>query len=149
MRDRSGHALGRLSLKPYWNRALVRAADLLPTSVRFWFWVRCANDEKEPALWCKTLQFLSCRELALSPYAPLPEMAEKIIQFQPGANPNQVRKLFRELDGAIYGNNGIDFEQWKQDFKRQVRPGLSGMLVGRAESRRSESKLPELNPKAA
>lgn len=149
MRERSGNALRRLSLKPYWNRALIRATNLLPTSVRFWFWVRCANDEKEPALWSKTLQFLSCRELALSPYAPLPELADKIIKFQPGANPNQVRKLLKELDGAIYGNNVIDFEQWKRDFKRQVRPGLSSVLAGRTSGGRPESKLPELNPTAA
>jgi hypothetical protein len=149
VRKKSSHALGQLNPKRYWNRALVRSANVLPTSVRFWFWVRCANDEKEPALWCKTLQFLSCRELALSPYAPLPEMAEKIIKFQPGANPNRVRSLFKELDGAIYGNDSIDFEQWKQDFNKQVRPGLFSVLASRSKYRAGGSKLPELNPEAA
>ena len=146
LRSHSRGAFGRLSLRPYWNRVMVRAANLLPTSVRFWFWVRCANDEKDPALWCKTLKFLSWRQLALSPYAPLPEMAEKIIQFQPGANPNQVRKLFKALDGVIYGNDVIDFDQWKREFSMQVRPGLSVLFTGSKGRRRTESRLPELNP---
>ena len=151
LRQRTGRLLGRLSLLPYWNRAMIRAANLLPTSVRFWFWVRCANDETDPGLWCKTLQFLSCRQLSLSPYAPLPEVAEKIVRFQPKSDPETVRQLFRELEGAIYGNQPIDFEQWKQDFQQQVRPSIAGLrdskppVAGDAANR----ALPELNPKAA
>jgi hypothetical protein len=150
VRRRSGQALGRISPMPYWNRLMVRSAALLPTPVRFWFWVRCANDERDPGLWCKTLQFLSCRQLTLSPYAPLPQMAEKVIQFQPRANPEQVRQLFRRLDGAIYGGEPIDFEQWKQDFRKQVRPRMLGLAGGSGTGRdHKERELPELNPKAA
>lgn len=150
IRSRGGRALGRLNPAPYWNRILVRAGTMLPTPVRFWFWVRCANDEKDPALWCKTLQFLSCRHLALSPYAPLPKMAERVIRFQRGSDPEKMRKLFKELDGAIYGNEAIDFERWKQDFNKQVRPGLLGLTsAGDQAAARRRNKLPELNPKAA
>jgi hypothetical protein len=138
----------RLSLLPRWNRAWARAADLLPTSVRFWFWVRCANLERDPALWRKTLQFLSCRQLELSPYASLPELAEKLIQFQPSAQPEEVRRLLRGLDGAIYGKLTLDFERWKQDFEQQVRPSLLS-LGGQALTRRKRQRLPALNPKAA
>jgi hypothetical protein len=150
VRSRTGRALGKLNPTPYWNRILVRAGNMLPTPVRFWFWVRCANDEKDPVLWCKTLQFLSCRQLALSPYAPLPKMAERVIRFQRGSNPEKMRKLFKELDGAIYGNETIDFERWKQDFNKQVRPSLFGLTAANdPAARRRQNKLPELNPKAA
>jgi hypothetical protein len=139
----------RLSPVPAWNRALVRAGGLLPTPVRLWFWVRCADDEGDPGLWCKTLQFLSCRELAISPYAPLPEVAEKIIRFQPRSNPEQVRRLFRQLDGAIYGNEPIEFEQWKREFRQQVRPSLLGLRDAARGDGAGRAGLPELNPKAA
>jgi len=143
------HTARRLSLRPHWSRTWVRAANLLPTSVRFWFWVRCANEERDPALWRKTLQFLSWRQLALSPYASLPEVAEKVLQFQPGAHPEQLRRLLRALDGAVYGKLPLDFEHWKQEFARQVRPGILS-LGGRAlDSRRKRQRLPALNPKAA
>ncbi len=149
VRNRTGRALGKLNPAPYWNRILVRAGTMLPTPVRFWFWVRCANDEKDPALWCKTLQFLSCRQLALSPYAPLPKMAERIIRFQRSSDPEKMRKLFKELDGAIYGKETIDFERWKQDFNKQVRPSLFGLTAGSDPAApRRQNKLPELNPKA-
>lgn len=145
-----GKTLGRLSPVRYWNRAMVRLAAVLPTSVRFWFWVRCANDEKDPALWCKTLQFMSCRELSLSPYSPLPEMAEKVIAFQPKADPVRIRELFKTLDGAIYGKETMDFEQWKQDFRSEVKPGLSDLRAANVPHKeKSERKLPDLNPKAA
>lgn len=145
---RTGRTLRALNPIRYWNRAMARFANMLPTSLRLWFWVRCANDEQDPALWCKTLQFMSCRQLALSPYATLPQMADKVIQCQPTANPQQVKQLFRELDGAIYGHQTIDFEHWKQDFKKQVRPSLLGR--GRKQGTgHKEHKLPELNPRAA
>lgn len=149
IRNRTGHALGKLNPAPYWNRVLVRAGTMLPTPVRFWFWVRCANDEQDPALWCKTLLFLSCRQLGLSPYAPLPKMAERVIHFQRGSDPQTVRKLFKELDGAIYGDGTIDFERWKQDFNQQVRPSLLGLtFASDPTAPRRQNRLPELNPKA-
>jgi hypothetical protein len=150
VRSRSRRTVARLNPVPYWNRTVLQISNMLPTSVRFWFWVRCANDERDPGLWCKTLQFLSCRQLALSPYAPLPAVAEKIIQFQSRSDPEQVRELFRELDGAIYGNATIDFEQWKRRFQKQVRPSLFARRWSRdAEAGTDPHKLPELNPKAA
>ncbi len=139
-------AIAKLNPAPYWQRAILRAAAWLPTPLRFWFWVRCANDEKDPVLWCKTLQFMSCRQLALSPYAPLPEMAEKIIQCQPKSDPTTIRDLFKTLDGAMYGQQTIDFEQWKKAFKKQVRPGIRRRVP---QHTKAEHRLPELNPKAA
>jgi hypothetical protein len=121
---------------------------LFPTSVRFWFWVRCANDEKDPGLWCKTLQFMSCRQLALSPYAPLPEMAERVVQCQPRSNPENIRRLFKQLDSAMYGQETIDFEQWKKAFKKELRPGF-GRRGCASEASKNEHKLPDLNPRAA
>ncbi len=147
---RTNHALGHLNPLRYWHRLMARAANMLPTSVRFWFWVRCANDEQDPGLWCKTLQFLSCRQLAMSPYAPLPAMAEKVIQFQPRSNPEKVRSLFKQLDSAIYGNEPLNFEHWKRELKREVRPVLLRRKSSRSDQGRHKGgELPALNPKAA
>jgi len=146
---RTRYVARHISPRPYWSRTWVRTANLLPTSVRFWFWVRCANQERDPALWRKTLQFLSWRQLALSPYAPLPKVAEKVLQFQPRIHPEQLQRLLGALDGAIYGNLPLDFEGWKQEFERQVRPGILSLgrwAVGRRDKRQ---RLPALNPKTA
>lgn len=140
------HAARRLNLRSRWNRALGRAADLLPTSVRFWFWVRCANIERDPALWRKTLQFLSWRQLALSPYASLPKVAEKVLQLQPRIDSEQLRQLLRVLDGAIYGKRPIDFEHWKQEFEYQVRPGIRSLGGRFTNARGGKPRLPPLNP---
>ncbi len=131
----------------HWHRALARTAGMLPTSVRFWFWVRCANDEKDPDLWCKTLQFLSYRQLKLSPHAPLPEVAERVIQCQSRSDPDKVRDLFKQLDSALYGHDSIDFEHWKKELKRQVRPGIGSFRARSCgKSKTEEKRLPALNP---
>jgi len=149
LRGHTGRAVARMSPMPYWNRVQVWAGNRLPTPVRFWYWVRCANDEKEPALWSKTLQFLSSHHLAISPYAPLPKFAERVIRFHRGSNPERMRQLFKELDGAIYGDESIDFERWKQEFSAQVRPNLFTFTAAADPTAPSKEKgLPELNPRA-
>lgn len=148
-RERTGRMLTHMNPLRHWHRAMAKAAGMMPTSVRFWFWVRCANDENDPGLWCKTLQFLSCRQLALPPHAPLPDMAERIIECQPRANPDKVRELFKQLDGALYGHQEVDFERWKKELKRQVRPGISSLRACSETREGPDKRLPDLNPKAA
>jgi len=149
-RARTNRVVTRLNPLRYWHRVMARAAGILPTSVRFWFWVRCANDETDPGLWFKTLQFLSCRQLALSPHAPLPKMAERVIECQPSANSDKVRKLFEQLEGALYGHDSIDFEHWKKQLKRKVRPGIGWFRSKPCGKTGTEAmRLPALNPKTA
>jgi hypothetical protein len=109
--------------------------------------VRSLEQESDPEIWCKTLQFMSFRQLSLSPYSTLPQMAERVIRFQPKADPERVRALFRELDGAIYGHQALDFIRWKRDFLFQVRPGIR--TGRRPDEQQPSSRLPELNPRGA
>lgn len=141
-------AMKRLNLPAYWDRLLVLAANYLPISVKFWLWVRSANAEPAPTLWRRTLQFLSWRALATSPRATWPtDMAERIIKLQPAVKPAQVRQLLKMLDGATYGNQPLDFERWKQDFERQMRPGFRSVFTGwSASKKRGYRQLPPLNP---
>ncbi len=148
-RQKTNRLLSHLNPLRYVRRAMARSASMMPLSVRFWFWVRCANDESDPGLWCRTLQFLSCRQLSLSPHAPLPEVAERVIECQPSANPEKVRALFKQLDGSLYGHEEIDFERWKKELKRQVRPGVRSLFRSANKSGKKGRRLPDLNPKAA
>lgn len=140
-------------LKPhvYWSRALNYMASRLPLSIRFWLWVRSANVEPTPTIWRRTLQFLSWRALRISTQATaqLPaDMAERIIKLQPAAKPQQIRQLLKQLDGAAYGNQQLDFDLWKQDFERQIRPKFSFIFKRRNNGKNfSQRYLPPLNPK--
>lgn len=136
----------RLNLKPYLNRIVNKLAKMLPLSIRFWWWVRSANVERIPTLWRKTLQFLSWRALARSPYITCQEMAKIIVSFNSGIKPDQLQNLLKTLDSATYGNQSIDFEMWKRDFERQIRPGLSTFLYDVTKRNQHKSYLLPLNP---
>lgn len=146
-RRRASQRWGRWRPASYWSRAMARLARWLPTSIRFWFWVRCVESESDPEIWAKTLKFMSHRELALSPYATLPQMAERVVRYQPLADPERVRTLFRQLDGAMYGHQPLDFMAWKRDFRRQVRLGVRLWGRRRLVEPVSSGGLPALNPR--
>lgn len=136
----------RLNLKPYLHRILNKMANMLPLSIRFWWWVCAANVERVPTLWRKTLQFLSWRTLARSPYITCPEMARIIVNFNAGIEPERLKNLLKTLDSATYGNQSIDFEIWKRDFERQIRPNLFSFLYDVTKRNQHKSHLLPLNP---
>jgi hypothetical protein len=98
--------------------------------------------------WSQVLRFLMSRRLDLPAQLPMSRLAEQIIAIHPGADADRIRALLSELEAALFGRRAIeDFDAWKAEFKRQVRPRLF------AWSRPGGWKLafvglPALNPNA-
>lgn len=136
--------LGKLRPRPHLHRLRMSLIMSLPVSIRFWYCVRYIEQENDPETWGQMLKFLSCKHLRLSPQASMPDLAEKIIEFQPGKDPAILRGLIKELDQAVYGRKPIQFAAWKQRFRRQIRPNLMG--GGGQRRKRTLRRLPELNP---
>jgi hypothetical protein len=127
-----------------WRRKLVGA---LPLSVRFYYCVKFVDEEHDPEVWGYTLRFLANKHLGLPSNAPYSVIAEHILGFHPKADPAKIKHLIHELEQAIYGHNDLDFEQWKEAFKHEIRPSLRVWKPG--ESGRKEpirNNLPTLNP---
>jgi hypothetical protein len=137
-------------LSPRRNLHLLRryVANNLPCSARLWFCVRSADGEQDVDDWSQVLRFLMSRRLDLPAQLPMSRLAEQIIAIHPGADADRIRALLSELEAALFGRRAIeDFDAWKAEFKRQVRPRLF------AWSRPGGWKLafvglPALNPNA-
>ena len=137
-------------LSPRRNLHLLRryVANNLPCSARLWFCVRSADGEQDVDDWSQVLRFLMNRRLDLPAQLPMSRLAEQIIAIHPGADADRIRALLSELEAALFGRRAIeDFDAWKAEFKRQVRPRLF------AWSRPGAWKLavvglPALNPNA-
>jgi hypothetical protein len=149
-RDRAGAgvagAVGKLNPAPLLGRLRPAASRVLPPSSRFLGCVRAANRENEPAAWAERFQEMACRRLQFDTQTPLPGISGQILKLRPNADREQIERLMRQLDGALYGNQDIDFRRWKRQFSREV--GRSRGLFRRGE-RRSHFRrplLPELNP---
>ncbi|MBL3598261.1 MAG: BatD family protein [gamma proteobacterium endosymbiont of Lamellibrachia anaximandri] len=132
-----------------WQRLRRRLVGMLPLSIRFWFCVRCVDQENDPDVWGYTLRFLANKHMDMPPRAPFADIADRIIAFQPRSNPQRVRGLVHDLDQAIYGHTKLNFEAWKRDFKREIRPGIPLLRTRRSGKKQGiDNRLPELNPKA-
>ncbi len=152
-RRRLARARDRLHPAPFARRLGQRLTGLLPASSRFLFCLSAANREREPAVWARRFQSEACRHLptAVQPTGAgaLPGLAGQVLRLRPGADPDQVIRLLRQLDGALYGGQDIDFRRWKRDFARQV-SRLQGLLRSRGrKSRLERPRLPALNPSPA
>lgn len=137
-------------LSPRRNLHLLRryVANNLPCAARLWFCVRSADGEQDVDDWSQVLRFLMSRRLDLPAQLPMSRLAEQIIAIHTGADADRIRALLSELEAALFGRRAIeDFDAWKAEFKRQVRPRLF------AWSRPGAWKLavvglPALNPNA-
>jgi hypothetical protein len=131
---------------PLLSRIIPRLRRLLPPSTRFLSCVGMANREEDPAVWAERFQDLTCRHLQFDTQTPLPGITGRILALRPGADPEQLRRLMQQLDGALYGNQDIDFGRWKRQFRSQVgrRRGLASASGRRLHLIRA--RLPELNP---
>ena len=152
-RRRLARARDRLHPAPLARRLGQHLTGLLPASSRFLFCLSAANREREPAVWARRFQSEACRHLptAVQPTGAgaLPGLAGQVLRLRPGADPDQVIRLLRQLDGALYGGQDIDFRRWKRDFARQV-GRLQGLLRARGRKPRLERpRLPALNPSPA
>jgi len=139
----------RLSPAPLLRRAGKMVSKAFPSSTKFLGCVRVANREEDPAAWAERFQGLTCQRLQFDSQTPLPGITGRILALRPGADPEQLRSLMQQLDGALYGNQDIDFRRWKKQFRRQVgrRRGLASSS-GR-KLRLIRARLPELNPEAS
>jgi hypothetical protein len=138
----------RMNPAPLLRRIKPRLSKSLPPSTRFLSCVRAANREENPAAWAERFQDLTCHHLQFDTQTPLPGIAGQILSLRPGADPEQLRSLMQQLDGALYGNQDIDFVRWKKQFRSQVgrRRGLA-TLSGK-ELHLTRARLPELNPRS-
>ena len=154
---RWGQVRDRLQPAPLWGRLREALRGLLPSSSRFLSCLHGANREADPAVWARRFQEQACRHLSSGPLpaqpGALPGLAGQLLRLRPGADPEQVRRLLRQLDGALYGGQDIDFPRWKKEFARQL--GRAQSLRGyghRARNRRpriERPRLPALNPRPA
>jgi hypothetical protein len=149
-RRRLGRARDRLHPAPLWRRLGRHWRGLLPASSRFLFCLSAANREREPVVWARRFQSEACRHLPTAVQTPgagvLPGLAGQVLRLRPSADPDQVIRLLRQLDGALYGGQDIDFGRWKRDFARQV-GRIQGLLRTRGGKPRLERpRLPALNP---
>jgi hypothetical protein len=135
-------------LSPQRNLPLIRRkiADSLPRSARLWFCVRSADEEQDADDWSQVLRFLVNRRLGVSAQLPMSGLAEQIIDMHPGADADKIRSLLDELEAALFAGRPIaDFDNWKREFKRQVRPRFYFSLRQKLRLNRA-SALPNLNP---
>jgi len=134
----------RVSPIPHLRRGLLAAVYALPRPLRFWFCARALDDKASPDEWSVHLQTVASKHLGLSPQSPLATIADAVTAADPKANEEGLRKLMRQLDGAVYGGESIDMGIWNREFRRLVRPRW-----GKKQDARSERGLPELNPRPA
>jgi hypothetical protein len=124
-----------------------RLRNSLPPSTRFLSCVRTANRESDPTAWAERFQELTCRSLQFDTQTPLPGITGKILSLRPGADPEQLRRLMQQLDGALYGNQDIDFARWKRLFLSQVGRRRGFTSSSGRKLHLSRARLPELNPR--
>jgi hypothetical protein len=142
--QRAAVAGNKLSPVLYLNKIRLGFALLMPATVKLWMCTRCLESEDSPEAWCIQFRSRVCTQLGVSKYAPIPAIAEKLIEAQPQAEPARMRALAQSLDTAIYGAGPLDFVAWKKDFRQQLRPRL--FRRRRSSLRRASSVLPALNP---
>ena len=143
---RLGWVGSRLAPQRYLHLLRRAFAQALPRPFRLWFCVRAADAERDPEDWSQVLRFLVERRLGIPAQRPLNQLAEQLAAMHPGARADRIRDLLRELDQALFGRGAIaDFEQWKRDFKREIRPRPLRLLLP-ARRRTVSQGLPALNP---
>lgn len=152
-RHRLARVRNRLHPAPVLRRLGQNLQGMLPASSRFLRCLRTANREREPAIWARHFQSGACRYLPAGAQTMAvglpPGLGGQVLRLRPGADPDQLTRLLRQLDGALYGGQDIDFRRWKRDFARQV-GRLQGFLRSRSRWLRMERpRLPALNPSSA
>lgn len=136
----------RMDVKPLLGRVQARLNDSLPPATRFLRCVHAANQEDEPTAWAERFQDLTRRHLQLDTQTPLPDITSKILALRPGADPEQLGRLMQQLDGALYGNQDIDFTRWKKQLYSQIGRWRGLISLSGRRLYLIRVRLPELNP---
>jgi hypothetical protein len=136
----------RLNPAPLLGQLKPKLYKSLPPSTRFLLCVRTANREEDPAAWAERFTDTTCQHLQFDSQTTLPGVTNKILALRPGADREQVQRLMQQLDGALYGNQDIDFKRWKKQFRRQIGRGRGVASSSGRKLHLSRARLPELNP---
>ena len=141
-------ALGRrISPRRHFHRLRTWIGRNLPVSWKLWYCLRAVEKEDDPSTWVPALQILAAKHLGIRPNADLQFLGRSIIACHPAANPRRVQELMAELDRAVYGNRPLaSFDQWKADFRRQIKPRLFPIRLRRCKPADDNHLLPRLNP---
>lgn len=139
-----GEELKRWSLRPYWRRFTQALVFALPGSLRCWYSLGSIDKNAGPETWTSSLQQIAHRHLGLPPQSPLADIAPVLAASQPVGRREPLLQLLRNLDGALYGRESLDFQRWKLEFRRLYRPCLSSTAT--RDRQRAEDVLPSLNP---
>ncbi len=138
--------LHRLSPRRHLHQVRRTFANSLPRSWRLWYCVRVADNETDPEFWLQVLRFLAERRLGIPAQISLHRLAGYIVEIHPRADEEQMYDLLGELDAAIFGKKPLEnFHNWKELFKREIRPG-SLPAMGRRSRKSRKRGLPALNP---
>lgn len=141
--DRLKRLAAALSLRQHWQNMRHRFITAMPMPFKLWFCARCLDKESKPTDWCQMFKFLACKHLKISEQVTISKIADEIIASHPGVEPASMRQLMHDLIGAVYGGKSLDFETWKRDFRRQLRPIWLGR---RRQPTKDSDGLPQLNP---
>lgn len=135
----------RSMVKPFNLRQNLRyrLVMIMPPSMKLWFCSRCIQDENNPTEWCQMFKFLACKHLEIPHQTPLAEVGDRIVDVHRGTQPEQVREMLQDLDGAMYGGKPVDFEDWKKAFRHELRPRL---FRRKRKDATASGELPALNP---
>lgn len=136
-----GRLLGRV------RRQLGRA---LPQGLRLALAVQMADRQTDPAAWYAELQRLMPHDPSRPPHVPATiappghRLSAQLSAQRPTADRTRLETLLRELEGALYGNQDLDFPRWKRRFRREI--GLLGGCRRRLPRLLRRATLPPLNP---
>ncbi len=131
----------------WWKRLRAEGFDavmtILPKRAMIWWCSRCVEGEEDPEGVSRALGAFACANLSMSPNATLRTIAERIIADYPTADAPAFRRLFHDLDDAVYGGKVLVLSQWKQAFRPLFRSILTSP---KRETGLPRFGLPELNP---
>ena len=128
----------------YLRRQMGRA---LPPGLRLALAVHSADREAAAAAWYERLQALAWPTQAQvkRPTQPtLNRMVNRLSAVRPSADRSRIERLLKELEGALYGGQEIDFPRWKRQFRREF--GLASWHKPRGWALLRRAPLPPLNP---
>ncbi|HDK37410.1 MAG TPA: hypothetical protein ENG92_00120 [Thiolapillus brandeum] len=141
-------ALGRrLSPRRHFHRLRTWIGRNLPVSWKLWYCLRAVDKENDPTTWGPALQILAAKHLGVRSNADLQTLGQSIVSCHPAANPQKVAQLMAELNTAVYGGQANrSFEEWKAEFKRQIKPRLFPIRFRNCRKPANRHLLPGLNP---
>ncbi len=93
----------------------------------------------------RQLQQYGHHALCLERHAPFSSLANSISQQCPEINGIALYRLLRQLEAAIYGEDSVDLQGWKERFRKLFRPALKCTWHHRSRPPRRGSLQP-LNP---